>query len=138
MNRGDVRQVGLAALFVAAAAAAHFLHVMPVLAFAAAAAAIALLARLVGGATEQLGGRVGSSAAGVVQSALGNLPELFMALASRLAERLANKLAQAHGVQKLSQASVIGRFETRAFRFAKRIRRGPKRTGEKLTSTGSI
>lgn len=35
MNRGDVRQVGLAALFVAAAAAAHFLHVTPVLAFAA-------------------------------------------------------------------------------------------------------
>jgi len=70
----------LAALFVAAAAAAHFLHVTPVLAFAVAAAAIALLARLVGGATEQLGGRVGSSAAGVVQSALGNLPELFIAL----------------------------------------------------------
>ena len=39
-----------------------------------------MLARLVGGATEQLGGRVGSSAAGVVQSALGNLPELFIAL----------------------------------------------------------
>jgi Ca2+/H+ antiporter len=35
MNRGDVRQVGLA-LFVATAAAAHFLHVTPVLAFAAA------------------------------------------------------------------------------------------------------
>jgi Ca2+:H+ antiporter len=80
MNRGDVRQTGLAALFFAAAAAAHFLHATPVLAFAAAAAAIALLARLVGGATEQLGGRVGSSAAGVVQSALGNLPELFIAL----------------------------------------------------------
>ena len=45
-----------------------------------AAAAIALLARVVGGATEQLGGHVGSSAAGVVQSALGNLPELFIAL----------------------------------------------------------
>jgi len=80
MNRGDVRQVGLAALFVAAAALAHYLDVTPVLAFAVAAAAIALLARLVGGATEQLGGRVGSSAAGVVQSALGNLPELFIAL----------------------------------------------------------
>ena len=80
MNRGDLWQVGLAALFVAAAALAHFLEVTPVLAFATAAAAIALLARLVGGATEQLGGRVGSSAAGVVQSALGNLPELLIAL----------------------------------------------------------
>jgi Ca2+:H+ antiporter len=51
-----------------------------VLTFLVAAAAIALLARLVGDATEQLGSRVGSSAAGVVQSALGNLPELFIAL----------------------------------------------------------
>ena len=80
MNRNDVRQGVLAALFVAAAAAAHYLNVTPVLAFAVAAAAIALLARLVGSATEQLGGRVGWSAAGVVQSALGNLPELFIAL----------------------------------------------------------
>jgi hypothetical protein len=32
----------------------------------------------------------------------------------------------------------LGRFETRAFDSPKRIRRGPKRTGEKLTSTRSI
>src|SRR5919199_874839 len=43
-------------------------------------AVAALLARLVGSATEQLGGRLGSGAAGTVQSALGNLPELFVAL----------------------------------------------------------
>jgi Ca2+:H+ antiporter len=76
----DRRQVGLAALLVGVAAACHFAGVTPVVAFASAAAAIALLARLVGAATDQLGGRVGSSAAGVVQSALGNLPELFIAL----------------------------------------------------------
>jgi Ca2+:H+ antiporter len=35
---------------------------------------------MVGHATEQLGARLGSGAAGVVQSALGNLPELFIAL----------------------------------------------------------
>ena len=80
MNRGDLSQIGLAALLVAAAAAAHYADATPVLAFAVAAAAIALLARLVGSATEQLGSRVGSSAAGVVQSGLGNLPELFIAL----------------------------------------------------------
>jgi len=39
-----------------------------------------VLARLVGGATEQLGSRLGSSVAGVIQSGLGNLPELFIAL----------------------------------------------------------
>ena len=64
----------VAVVLVVAAGAAHLLGVVPVVVFfvaAAAAAAIAVLARLVGGATEQLGGRVGSSAAGVVQSALG-------------------------------------------------------------------
>jgi Ca2+:H+ antiporter len=39
-----------------------------------------MLARLVGFATEQLGGRLGAGGAGTVQSALGNLPELFVAL----------------------------------------------------------
>jgi Ca2+:H+ antiporter len=80
VSRADGRQLGLAALLVVAAGAARYLDVTPVVAFGVAAAAIALLARLVGGATEQLGARVGSSAAGVVQSALGNLPELFIAL----------------------------------------------------------
>ena len=58
----------------------HFAGSTRSLTFVLAALAIAALARLVGGATEQLGGRVGSSAAGVVQSALGNLPELFISL----------------------------------------------------------
>src|SRR5437763_10255603 len=51
-----------------------------VLTFVVAAIALAALARLVGHATEQLGARLGSGGAGVVQSALGNLPELFVAL----------------------------------------------------------
>src|SRR5213082_1390822 len=80
MRRSEVGSVGLAGLVVGLAAACHFLGVNPVLSFAAAAAAIAVLARLVGAATDQLGGQIGSSAAGVVQSALGNLPELFIAL----------------------------------------------------------
>ena len=80
MNRADLRQIGLAALVAAGAGVAHVVDATPVATFVVAAAAIALLARVVGGATEQLGGRVGSSAAGVVQSALGNLPELFIAL----------------------------------------------------------
>ena len=48
--------------------------------FVVAAVALAALARLVGTATEQLGARLGSGGASVVQSALGNLPELFIAL----------------------------------------------------------
>jgi Ca2+:H+ antiporter len=80
VNRRDLLELGLAAALVAAAAAFHYGGATPVLAFVGAAVAIAMLARLVGGATEQLGSRLGSSVAGVVQSALGNLPELFIAL----------------------------------------------------------
>jgi Ca2+:H+ antiporter len=80
VNRRDVIELAIAAALVAVAGVAHFADATPVFAFALAAVAIAMLARLVGGATEQLGSRVGPSAAGVVQSALGNLPELFIAL----------------------------------------------------------
>ncbi|HSB39801.1 MAG TPA: hypothetical protein VLD13_11980 [Gaiellaceae bacterium] len=80
MQRGELVRIGIAAVLVAAAGLAHFLHANAVVAFLVAAAAIAMLAWLVGSATDQLGGRVGSSAAGVVQSGLGNLPELFIAL----------------------------------------------------------
>jgi Ca2+:H+ antiporter len=80
VTRAQLRSLVIAAIVVAGAAAAHFASATPVLSFLVAAAAIALLARLVGDATEQLGHRVGSSSAGVVQSALGNLPELFIAL----------------------------------------------------------
>ncbi|HSC49334.1 MAG TPA: hypothetical protein VLD16_03640 [Gaiellaceae bacterium] len=80
MSRGEWRLAGLAAALVVAAGLAHYLHANDVVAFLVAAAAIALLAHLVGLATDQLGGRVGSSAAGVIQSGLGNLPELFISL----------------------------------------------------------
>ena len=80
MSRRDLIQIGVAVVLVAAAAAANYADVNPVVTFVVAALAIAILATLVGGATEQLGSRVGSSVAGVVQSGLGNLPELFIAL----------------------------------------------------------
>ncbi len=97
VTRRDSAEAGLAALLVAAAALAHYLETTPVLAFLVAAAAIAMLARIVGGATEQLGGRVGGSAAGVVQSALGNLPELFIAL-----------FALHNGLVRVVQAALVG------------------------------
>jgi Ca2+:H+ antiporter len=80
MTRRDLIELGVALALVVAAAAAHYTDVSPVLSFILAAIAIAALARLVGGATEQLGSRLGSSVAGVIQSGLGNLPELFIAL----------------------------------------------------------
>ena len=48
--------------------------------FVAAAVALAMLAALVGEGTDQLGGRFGPGATGVLQSALGNLPELFISI----------------------------------------------------------
>jgi Ca2+:H+ antiporter len=80
VTQRDVIELALAIALVAAAAVAHFAKATPVLTFILAALAIAILARLVGGATDQLGSRLGSSVAGVIQSALGNLPELFIAL----------------------------------------------------------
>jgi Ca2+:H+ antiporter len=48
--------------------------------FVVSAVALGTLAAVVGDAVEQLGGRFGPGATGVLQSALGNLPELFIAI----------------------------------------------------------
>ena len=69
---GGVAAVVLAGL-------AHYAGWNSVLAFVVAAAAVTLLASLVGRSVEQLGDRFGPGATGVLQSALGNLPELFIA-----------------------------------------------------------
>ncbi|MBS1722921.1 MAG: calcium/proton exchanger [Armatimonadetes bacterium] len=54
----------------------------PVVAFLAAAAALSLMAVVVGHATDQLGSRMSPGATGVLQSALGNLPELMVCIFS--------------------------------------------------------
>jgi Ca2+:H+ antiporter len=97
MSRRDLIEIGAAGALVGAAAAAHFLGATAVLAFLVAAAAIAVLARLVGTATEQLGARVGAGGAGVIQSALGNLPELFIAL-----------FALNKGLTRVVQSALVG------------------------------
>lgn len=51
-----------------------------VLIFVVSAGALALLAALVGEATDQIGARLGPGVTGVLQSALGNLPELFVGI----------------------------------------------------------
>src|ERR687884_251923 len=80
MTRRELVEVGVTAGVVAVAGVLDLIDANAVLRFLAAAVALALLARLVGTATEQLGSRLGTGAAGTVQSALGNLPELFVAL----------------------------------------------------------
>ena len=80
LTRREWTEIAIAAALVVVAGALDYSDQNAVLRFVAAALALAILARLVGTATEQLGGRLGSGAAGSVQSALGNLPELFVAL----------------------------------------------------------
>jgi len=55
-----------------------YTHANAVLTFLVSAMALAILATVVGEATEHLGSYMGPGATGVLQSAIGNLPELFV------------------------------------------------------------
>src|SRR5579871_2359388 len=68
-----------------------------VLIFIVAGVALALLADLVGQATDQLGSRLGPGATGVLQSALGNLPDLFVGI-----------FALRAGLVEVVQAALVG------------------------------
>ncbi len=78
--RSDFMIIGGGAAAVLLAALTRFAAGGAVVAFLCAAVAVTLLASLVGRSVEQLGDRFGPGATGVLQSALGNLPELFIAL----------------------------------------------------------
>ena len=75
----------------------HFAEANAVLAFAVTAVALALLALIVGDATEQLGSRFGPSMTGILQSGLGNLPELFVCI-----------FALRAGLANVVQAALVG------------------------------
>ena len=79
------------------AALTRFVGGGAVLAFVCSGLAVTLLASLVGLAVEQLGDRFGPGATGVLQSALGNLPELFIGL-----------FALKAGLVEVVQAALIG------------------------------
>ncbi len=63
-----------------AAGVLHYTHANAVLAFVVSALALATLASMVGRSVEALGDRLGPAATGILQTALGNLPELFVIL----------------------------------------------------------
>ncbi|MCW1956966.1 MAG: calcium/proton exchanger [Mycobacterium sp.] len=75
-------RITLAVTVVAAVAAGllHYGHMNVVVAFIVSALALATLASLVGRSVEALGDRLGPNATGILQTALGNLPELFVIL----------------------------------------------------------
>jgi Ca2+:H+ antiporter len=78
--RSDKVILGGAAALCVLAGLAHYGSWNSVVAFVVSAAAVAVLASLVGRSVEQLGDRFGPGATGVLQSALGNLPELFICI----------------------------------------------------------
>ena len=76
---------------------AHYLGWPSGLAFALATLALAGMAHMVGFATEQVGERFGPAITGVLQSTLGNLPELFVVI-----------FALKAGETTVAQTSIIG------------------------------
>lgn len=58
----------------------HYAHLNDTIVFIITGIALAALAALVGDAVDQLGGRLNPGATGVLQSALGNIPELFVGI----------------------------------------------------------
>jgi Ca2+:H+ antiporter len=72
--------LGLIAVLAALAGVANYQLWAPVPRFAVATAALAGLAWVVSFATEQLGERFGPAVTGMLQSTLGNLPELFVVI----------------------------------------------------------
>src|SRR5665648_1063777 len=76
----DLRLLTACGVFTVGAGVLATVGAGPLLPFAVSAVALALLATLVGRAVDALGDRLGAGATGVVQSALGNLPELFVCI----------------------------------------------------------
>ncbi|HTY72823.1 MAG TPA: calcium/proton exchanger [Actinomycetes bacterium] len=82
LGRGDVRLIVAAAVAAVLSGITHAVSSGDVAPFAVSAVALALLAALVGRAVDALGDSLGPGATGVLQSGLGNLPELFVCLFS--------------------------------------------------------
>src|SRR3954470_16772030 len=97
LSRGQRLTLLVAALATAGAAACHYAAAPSVLAFVVAGAALAALASVVSFATEHVGARLGPAVTGVLQSTLGNLPELFIVI-----------FALSAGQVVVAQTSVVG------------------------------
>jgi Ca2+:H+ antiporter len=97
LSRSDIIVLAGSLAAIAAAGVTRYTGVPAVVAFVVAGLAVALLASVVGRSVEQLGDRFGPGATGVLQSALGNLPELFIGF-----------FALKAGLVAVVQAAIIG------------------------------
>jgi Ca2+:H+ antiporter len=97
MQRKEKVVIALCAVAAIVAGILHYAEANAVLTFIVSGIALALLAMIVGDATEQLGSRLGPGATGILQSGLGNLPELFVAI-----------FALRAGLDHVVQAALVG------------------------------
>ena len=97
MSKKEKIVIAIAVLALALSGFLNYSHSNTVISFAASALALALLAKIVGDGTSQLGRYFGPAATGILQSALGNLPELFICI-----------FALRAGLDKVVQAALIG------------------------------
>ena len=97
MERKEKIIIVLCAIVAVVAGLLHYAGANAVLTFVVTGIALALLAMIVGDATEQLGSRLGPGATGILQSGLGNLPELFVAI-----------FALRAGLDHVVQAALVG------------------------------
>jgi Ca2+:H+ antiporter len=97
IKRNDKILFAVACALVLLTAVLQLLHANDVLRFAAAAVALSVLAMTVSTGTEQVGSHLSSGATGVLQAALGNLPEVLVCAFSLRA-----------GLVNVVQAALIG------------------------------
>jgi Ca2+:H+ antiporter len=80
VSKSDIRTIVFGAVAIVVSAASHFFGGPTALQFVSAGVALALLAMLIGHSTEHLGHYLSPGATGVLQSAVANLPELFVCI----------------------------------------------------------
>ena len=97
LTPADKRLIGASTVALAASASVYYAGAGRIAPFVVTGVALALLAALVGRSVDRLGDRLGSGATGVVQSALGNLPELFIGI-----------FALRSGLIEVVQAALVG------------------------------
>ena len=97
LKRSDIIVFIITGLAVVFAATLQFTHANDILRFGVSAVALSLLAMNVSNGTEQVGNYLSPGATGVLQSALGNLPELLVCVFSLRA-----------GLLEVVQAALIG------------------------------
>ncbi|HEU4568086.1 MAG TPA: calcium/proton exchanger [Marmoricola sp.] len=131
--RSDQAIIGLALGLSVLAGVAHYAGWNDVVAFVVSAGAVAVLASLVGRGVEQLGDRFGPGATGVLQSGLGNLPELFISI-----------FALKQGLDAVVRSALVGSILANlllvlglAF-LAGGLKHGPQKLGSERARTISV